>query len=107
MLWLGAPAGDPPMFYIFHLTDILVFGVLIYFAYRARLDPPAHKRFIYIATSALMGPAIARLPFAFVYPKSPVVPWLAESFSLALVAYDLWSTHRIHRATLCAGAFLT
>lgn len=103
----NAPGRDPRMFYIFHLTDILVFGVLLYFAFRARLDPPAHKRYIFIATSALMGPAIARLPFAFVYPGSPVVPWLAEGFLLALVVYDLWSTHRIHRATLWGGAFLT
>lgn len=103
----NAPGPDPRMFYIFHLTDILVFGVLVYFAFRARSDAPSHKRLIVIATSALMGPAIARLPLAFVYPGSPVVPWLAESYLLALVAYDLWSTHRIHRTTLWAGAFLT
>lgn len=94
------------MFYIFHLSDMLVFGVLVYFAFRARRDPPAHRRFIYIATIALLGPAIARLPVALVYPSSPVVTWLTEGFLLLLVAYDLWSTHRIHRATLWAGAFL-
>lgn len=103
----NASAGrDPRMFYIFHLSDMLVFGVLVYFAFRARRDPPAHRRFIYIATIALLGPAIARLPVALVYPSSPVVTWLTEGFLLLLVAYDLWSTHRIHRATLWAGAFL-
>jgi hypothetical protein len=103
----GAPAGrDPQMFYIIGLTDILIFAVPLYFAFRARSDPPAHKRLIYIATIALLSPAIARLPFAFVYHKSPVVALLAESFVLVLVAYDLWSTRRIHRATLWAGCFL-
>jgi hypothetical protein len=103
----GAPAGrDPQMFYIIPLTDILIFAVLFYFAFRRRLDPPAHKRFIYIATIALVTPAIARLPFAFVYRKSPVVALLAESFLLVLVGYDLWSMSRIHRATLWAGSFL-
>jgi FtsH-binding integral membrane protein len=103
----GAPAGrDPQMFYIVPLTDILVFAVLLYFAFRARRDPPAHKRFIYIATIALLTPAIVRLPFAFVYRKSPVVSLFAEGFLLVLVGYDLWSTRRIHRATLWAGIFL-
>lgn len=77
------------MFYIFHLSDMLVFGVLVYFAFRARRDPPAHRRFIYIATIALLGPAIERLPVALVYPSSPVVTWLTEGFLLLLVAYDL------------------
>ena len=103
----GAPVGrDSQMFYIVGLTDILIFAVPLYFAFRTRLEPPAHKRFIYIATIALVTPAIAHLPFAFVYRKSPVVALLAESFLLVLVGYDLWSTRRIHRATLSAGSFL-
>jgi len=102
----GALAGrDPQMFYIIPLTDILIFAVPLYFAFRTRLDPPAHKRFIYIATIALLTPAIARLPFAFVYRKSPVVALLAESFLLVLVGYDLWSTRRIHRASTRPGVF--
>jgi hypothetical protein len=103
----GAPAGrDAQMFYIIPLTDILMFAVLLYFAFRARLDPPAHKRYIYIATIALLTPAIARLPFAFVFRKSPIVALLAIGFLLVLVGYDLWSTRRVHRATLWAGSFL-
>lgn len=103
----GAPATrDPQMFYIVGLTDILLFAVPLYFAFHMRSDPPAHKRFIYIATIALLTPAIARLPFAFVYRKSPVVALVADCFLLVLVGYDLWSMHRIHRATLWAGSFL-
>lgn len=103
----GAPAGrDPQMFYIVGLTDILLFAVPLSFAYRSRRDPPAHKRFIYIATVALLTPAIARLPFALVFHKSLVVACLDICFLLVLVGYDLWSTHRIHRATLWAGSFL-
>ena len=64
------------------------------------------KRLIYIATIALITPAIARLPFAFVYRKSAVVALLAENFLLVLVVYDLWSMRRIHRATLWAGSLL-
>jgi len=103
----NAPVGrDSQMFYIVPLTDILVFAVLLYFAYRSRRDPPAHKRYIYIATIALLTPAIARLPFAFVFRKGTVVGLLADGLLLILVVYDLVSTHRIHRATLWAGALL-
>ena len=103
----NAPSGrDPQMFYIIPLTDILIFAVLLHFAFRARRDAPAHKRFIYIATIALLTPAIARFPFAFVFRKSPVVALVAEGFLLVLVAYDLWSIRRIHRATLWAGLFV-
>ncbi|MGC1646791.1 MAG: hypothetical protein WA741_13250 [Candidatus Sulfotelmatobacter sp.] len=57
----GAPAGrDPQMFYFIGLTDILIFAVPLYFAFHTRSDPPGHKRFIYIATVALLTPAIAR-----------------------------------------------
>jgi hypothetical protein len=94
------------MFYIIPVTDILLFAAPIYFAFRTRVDAPAHKRFIYIATIALLTPAIARLPFAFVFRKSSVVALLADCFVLVLAGYDLWSTHRIHRATLWAGSLL-
>ena len=103
----GGPAGrDSQMFYIVPLTDILLFAIPLYFAFRTRTDPPAHKRFVYISTIGLLTPAIARLPFAFVFRKSPVVALLAESFLFILVGYDLWSTRRIHRATLWCGLLL-
>jgi hypothetical protein len=103
----GAPAGrDVQAFYIVPMTDILVFAVALYLAYRTRSNPPAHKRYIYIATTMLLTPAIARWPFAFVFRKGPVIALFVESFLLILVAYDLWSTRRIHRATLWAGSFL-
>lgn len=104
----GAPfgRGDPKTFYVIPMSNIVIFGAMIYFAFRARRDPPAHKRFIYIATVALLGPAITRLPYAFVHQKASTVALLDDSFLLVLLAYDLWSTRRIHRATLWAGAFL-
>jgi hypothetical protein len=101
----GGPAGrDPQMFYIVPLTNILMFAIFLSFAYRARKVRPAHKRYIYIATAVLLGPAITRFPFAFVRGKSSVVALLADAFLIVLVAYDLSSTRRIHRATLWAGA---
>lgn len=103
----NAPAGrDVQAFYIVPMTDILVFAVALYFAFRTRSNPPAHKRYIYIATTMLLTPAIARWPFVFVFRKGPVIAWFVEGFLLILVAYDLWSTRRLHRATLWAGSLL-
>ena len=53
-----------------------------------------------------MTAAIARWPFAMVHRKPPIAHLFSYIFLLMLVAYDLWSTRKIHRATLWAGGFL-
>ena len=101
------PGGsDPRFFYVIPVTDMLIFATLIFFAFRARTNPSAHKRLILIATTSLMIAAIARWPFAFVFHNPVAATFLTYIFLLALVAYDLWSTHKLHRATLWAGSFL-
>jgi hypothetical protein len=101
----AGPAGrDPKFFYIVPLTDILIFATLIFFAFRARSNPAAHKRLILVATTALLIAAIARWPM--VHRNNPKAALLSNLFLIVLVAYDLWSTRRIHRATLWASAFL-
>jgi FtsH-binding integral membrane protein len=103
----GPPGQDPKFFYIIPLTDMLIFATLVFFAFRARSNPPAHKRLILVATVALMIAAIARWPLAIIDRNPPVMGALfSYFFLLILVAYDLWSTRKIHRATLWAGAFL-
>ena len=102
----GPTGRDPKFFYIVPLTDMLIFATLIFFAMRARSNPPTHKRLIFVGTTALLIAAIARWPFAFVNRKAPVAALVSYSFLLILVAYDLWSTRKVHRATLWAGAFL-
>jgi len=104
-----ASAGfmDPKTFFVIPLTDILLFGTLIFFAFRARFNPPAHKRLMLIATIALMVAPVARWPFAFIR-QTPL--WVTElctyAFLVLLLVYDLWSTGRVHRVTLWAGALL-
>jgi hypothetical protein len=53
-----------------------------------------------------MVAAIARWPFALVYKHAPIATLFSYIFLLMLVAYDLWSLRKVHRATLWAGAFL-
>jgi len=98
--------------YIVALTDPLIFATLVFFVFRTRSNPAAHKRLILIATIALTQAAIGRWPVAIVHNASFVAAWpflsffVQFAFLLPVVAYDLWSTRRIHRATLWARAFL-
>ena len=88
------------------MTDKLIFATLVFCAFRARSNPPAHKRLIFVATTALLVAAIARWPFVLVHRK-PMMATLASYFFLViLVGYDLWSTRRVHRATMWAIGFL-
>ena len=102
----GPPGIDAKTFYIIPITDMLIFGVLVFFAYRARFDSAAHKRIIIIATVALMIAAIARWPLPLVQHNPLTAALLSYVFLLMIMAYDLWSTHKIHRATIWASVFL-
>jgi hypothetical protein len=97
---------DPKTFYAIPLADMLVFATLVFFAFRARFDPSTHKRLILIATMALMDAPTGRAPFTAIthHPYlDSVFCWL---FLLLLVGYDLWSTRKVQRATIWAGAFM-
>src|SRR5215471_17750188 len=102
-----APPGvDTYLFYITPMTDMVIFATLMFFAFRARRDPSAHKRIIYIATVAILIAAIARFRFSWLFHKAPHAAIASYVFLVLLIVYDLWSTHKIHRATLRAGGFL-
>jgi len=94
--------------YIVPLTDALIFATLIFFAFRARSNPAAHKRLILIATITLAGAGIGRWPVGFLHSgPSSVLILLAIHFSylLPIVGYDLWSMGKIQRATLWGSVF--
>jgi FtsH-binding integral membrane protein len=102
-----APAGlDTLFFYIIPITDMVIFATLIFFAYRMRRDSAAHKRIIYIATVGILIAAIARFPFRWLFHNALHAAVASYVFLVLLIAYDLWSTRKIHRATLWAGGFL-
>ena len=102
-----APPGlDTYFFYIVPMTDMVIFGTLIFFAFRARRDPSAHKRIIYVATVGVLIAAIARFPLHWLFHNAAHAAIASYAFLLALVAYDLWSMRKVHRATLWAGALL-
>lgn len=102
----GPPGRDPQFFYIVPLTDMLIFAVLILFAFRARSNPSEHKRLIFIATTALLIAAFGRWPIDMVRGNPAMAGLCSYIFLLFLVAYDLWSTRQVYRATLWAGSIL-
>jgi FtsH-binding integral membrane protein len=102
-----APPGlDTYFFYIVPMTDMIIFGTLIFFAFRTRRDPSTHKRIIYVATVGVLIAAIARFPVRWLFHNAAHAAIASYAFLLILVGYDLWSTRKVHRATLWAGAFL-
>jgi FtsH-binding integral membrane protein len=100
------PGSDTYFFYIVPMTDMVIFGTLIFFAFRARRDPSAHKRIIYIATVGVLIAAIARFPLSWLFHNAAHAAMASYAFLLLLAAYDVWSTRKLHRATLWAGTFL-
>jgi hypothetical protein len=99
----GPPGTDAKFFYIVSLSCMMIFAPLVFFAFRARANPPAHKRLILVATMALVVAAIARFP---IVQSLSAAFRFSYIFLILLVAYDLWSTRKIHRSTLFAGAYL-
>ena len=101
---VALPGMDAETFYAVPMLNMLLFATLIFFAFRARFRPVAHKRMILIATIALTPAAFTRWPSAHLNAQ---VAFLFTYIMLScLAAYDLWSMRRIHRATAWAGGFL-
>lgn len=100
------PNFDPYFFYIIPLTDVLIFATLIFFAYRERRNPSAHKRLLYVATTALLIAAFARWPWHLIHRSPLRASLVSYAFLALLLAYDWWSLRRFHRATLWGSGLL-
>ena len=103
------PPGSPSplVFLTIPLGDMLVFALLVGagFYYRRRAD--VHKRLMLLATIAILPAAVARLPFAFIQQFGPLAFFgLPDLFVLVLLAYDLLTRGRPHRATVLGGLLL-
>jgi len=71
-----------------------------------RGNPAVHKRLMLYGTIGMIGPAIARWPFAFIATKPPLVGIVMQIFGVAVIAFDLLTTRRVHRATWVGTATL-
>ena len=100
----GPPSVDPKTFFIIPLSDIALFALFVYFAYRSRSKPEAHKRLILIATIVLVDAAVARWPIAILQEHPPLEAFVLFGYLLMIVAFDLFSLRRFSRTTLWASA---
>src|SRR5262249_15642435 len=82
---------------------MVIFAGLVFFGYRARMNPAAHKRLILLSTIALMDASTGRPPFAAITARLHLDAVFCWFFLLLLVAYDLWSKGKLHRATIWGG----
>lgn len=87
-------------------TDASAFAVLAGFAYALRKNAAAHKRLIIIATAGITRAALVRWHVPILFHHQPAAYLATYIFLVLLAAYDLWSTHKIHRATIGGSLFL-
>jgi hypothetical protein len=95
---------DPAVSFAIPLIGITCFTVVIFASWRARRKPDAHKRLILLATVGLVEAAFGRFPWSQMglAPAAGAVTGLGI-LVLLVIAYDLFSLHRIHRSTLWAA----
>jgi hypothetical protein len=102
-----APQGlTPKTFFVIPVSDMVEFSVLVYFAYRARRQPAAHKRLILIATVAIVDAAVGRWPVAFLQAHPPAQDIVSFGLLLLVVLYDLLTVKRVMKATAWASLFV-
>ena len=95
-----AKGHDDRSFFIVLVTDALMFGGLIFFAYRLRRQPDAHKRLVVLATLAILDAAVIRIRIPLLHGHIGTDDLVILGLALLVAAYDLFSLGRIHRATL-------
>jgi hypothetical protein len=95
----------PPV--IFPLGAIVAFGVLCTSAILLRRRSAHHKRLMFLATVALATTPLARITKMTTAAVAPPIGGilLTELFLLALIAFDLRKSGRLHPATIGGGLF--
>jgi hypothetical protein len=83
------------------LMDMLMFGAFSSAAFVMRRDPQSHKRLIVLATLAILGAAIGRIPTI-----GAAANYVTTALLVALSALDLKTLHKLHRVTLFGGFLL-
>lgn len=88
------------------VLQLSTFALLVGWGFLARRDGPAHKRLMILGTVALLGPALARWPFPFVFSSALVFFGMLDAIPILLIAFDLWSSRKIHLVTISGTLLL-
>jgi uncharacterized membrane protein YozB (DUF420 family) len=102
-----APPGAPPAlsFFAIPFFAIVLFTILAGTGLYLRGNSEAHKRLMLLATIAIFGAAVARLPLPFP-PIPPVFFAISDMFILAGVIYDVRTRGRVHPAYVWGGLLI-
>jgi hypothetical protein len=96
---------SPELLLVGDLEQLTLFAGLITWALIVRRSLAAHKRLMILGTMAILGPAINRWPFPDTI-RLPATIVLYLGLPLLVVAYDLWSTRRVQRATIIGTSLI-
>ena len=103
---LGVLARAAPLFVlVIPLASVVVFTILVGFGLYYRRPADAHKRFMLLATIALLPPALGRMRVLNVVGPQAFFG-VTVLFIAAVVAYDYWTRRRVHAVSLWGGLFL-
>jgi hypothetical protein len=101
------PLGlDAQTFFVIPITAMLLFGTLVFFAYKLRRNAEAHKRLITIGTIALMDAGVGRWPIRVLQQHPPMQDLVILALLLMVVSFDLFNLHRVSKYTLRGALFV-
>ena len=103
----SGPLGlDAQTFFIIPVSDMLVFSVLVFWAFRMRRNPEFHKRLILMSSIALVDAGVGRWPVAFLQAHPPAQDLIPLAFLLLMMAFDGVQLHRVSKATIWGSVWL-
>ncbi len=102
--FIGIPM-EPAAFLIVPILDTILFGLFVGLAAYWRSRPQAHKRLMVLATISIAQAAFVRIwpPFLGEFAGPIMQMLLTFLLIVALIAWDLKTSRRLHPATLWAG----
>jgi len=101
----GQPDGDPLLFMLVIVVDVLMFGVLVAAAIYHRRRGETHRRLMLLAMITLLPPAISRWPYVVRRPVAGMMVVML-AFIVAAPLADLLSGRRPHPISLWGGLLL-
>jgi hypothetical protein len=104
------PPGAPPSpaaFFAVPMGDMAAFIAMVSLGVINRKRMDYHKRYMLLATAAIIDAAVARIPLAIIQQAAlPMSFLVSDLFILAVALYDLATKRRVHPATIWSGVII-
>jgi hypothetical protein len=102
----GAPVS-PAAFFAVPIGDMVAFVMMVSLGVINRKRMDYHKRYMLLATAAIIDAAVARIPLNVIqWATMPMAFLVADLFILAVASYDLATKKRVHPATIWSGIII-